>query len=184
MLVFTLTVMTSLYFTNPYDIKSNNIRPRIFGMDIYRIPSKSMQPLLNPGDIIVISNKAYLEATIKRNEVIVFKRVLNKNSGKSIPFIKRVVALSGDRVKIEKGLIFINGSPISESYIKISNKVKPYSLGMAEIKIPENKLFVLGDNRDNSNDSRMFGVISISDVVGKAIDILYSSKGKLREKIK
>ena len=184
MVVFALTVMFSLYFINPYDIKSNNIRPRIFGMDIYRIPSKSMQPLLNPGDIIVISNKAYLGSTINRKEIIVFNRILNKNSGKATPFIKRVLALSGDRLKIEKGKTFVNGSPIYESYIKNSNKIKPYSLGMIEIIIPEGKLFVLGDNRDNSNDSRMFGVISTSDVVGKATDIIYSAKGKSGNKIK
>ncbi len=184
MVVFALSVMASLYFINPYDIKSNNIRPRIFGMDIYKIPSKSMQPLLNPGDIIVISNKAYLETAINRNEIIVFNRTLNKNSNKTIPFIKRVVALSGDRLKIEKGSVFVNGSPIPESYIKNSNKIKPYSLGMAEIRIPEGKLFVLGDNRDNSNDSRMFGVISTSNVVGKATNILYSAKGNLGNKIK
>ncbi len=184
MLVFALTAMLSLYFINPYDIKSNNIRPRIFGMDIYRIPSKSMQPLLNPGDIIVISNKAYLKAPISRNEIIVFNRILNKNSGKVISFIKRVVALSGDRLKIEKGSVYVNGKPISESYIKNKNKLKYYSLVMPEITIPEGKIFVLGDNRDNSNDSRMFGTISISDVVGKATDILYSAEGKSGDKIK
>jgi len=184
MVVFALTVMVSLYFINPYDIKSNNIRPRVFGMDIYRIPSKSMQPLLNPGDIIVVSNKIYLEAPMNRNEIIVFNRSLNKNTDKVIPFIKRVVALPGDRLKIEKGLVFVNGRQTTESYIRSSNKVKPYSLGMPEITVPEGKLFVLGDNRDNSNDSRMFGVILKTDVVGKATDILYSAEGKSGTEIK
>ena len=184
MFVFALTVMASLYIINPYDVKSKNIRPRIFGMDIYKIPSKSMQPLLNPGDIIVISNKTYLETAINRNEIIVFNRTPNKNPDKTIPFIKRAVALSGDRLKIRKGFVFVNGRPIPESYIKSSNKVKLYSLSMSEITIPEGKLFVLGDNRDNSNDSRMFGVISTSDVVGKATNILYSAKGKSGNKIK
>ncbi len=153
-------------------------------MDIYRIPSKSMQPLLNPGDIIVISNKTYLETPINRNEIVVFNRTLNKNTDKVIPFIKRVVALPGDLLKIEKGSVFVNGRQATESYIRNSNKVKAYSLGMPEITIPEGKLFVLGDNRDNSNDSRVFGVISTSDVVGKATGILYSATGKLGTDIK
>ncbi|WP_325807768.1 signal peptidase I [Cocleimonas sp. KMM 6892] len=177
MLVCALTVVVLLYVINPYDVKSNNIRPRIFGLDIYRIPSRSMQPLLNPGDIIVVSNKAYLEADIKRNEIIVFNKIQNKNSKKTLPFIKRVIAISGDLLKIEKGNTFVNGKKISESYIKDSNRLKPYSTRMSEISIPKGQLFVLGDNRDNSNDSRIFGPISISDVVGKATDILYSAEG-------
>ena len=184
MVVFALTVMVSLYLINPYDIKSNNIRPRVFGMDIYRIPSKSMQPLLNPGDIIVISNKAYLDTSINRAEIVVFNRTLKKNMDKTTPFIKRVIALPGDRLKIKKGFVFINGKSTVESYIRSSNKVKPYSLGMPEVIIPEGKLFVLGDNRDNSNDSRMFGVISKTDVVGKATNILYSTEGKSGAEIK
>ncbi len=182
--VFAITAMISLYFINPYNIKSNNIRPRIIGMDIYRIPSKSMQPLLNPGDVIVISNKAYLETAINRNEIIVFNRKPNEKTGKVIPFIKRVVALPGDLLKIHKGFTYVNGKQISESYIKSANKIKQYSLNMTEIQIPKDKLFVLGDNRDNSNDSRMFGVISKSDVVGKATAIIYSANGKSGGEIK
>ena len=87
MVVFALTVMVSLYLINPYDIKSNNIRPRVFGMDIYRIPSKSMQPLLNPGDIIVISNKAYLDTSINRAEIVVFNRTLKKNMTRHQPYV-------------------------------------------------------------------------------------------------
>ena len=182
--VFVLTAMVSLYFINLYEIKSNNIRSRIFGLDIYRIPSQSMQPLLGPGDIIIVSNKAYLDTSIKRSEVVVFNRTLKNDPSKIIPFIKRVVGISGDRLRIEKGLVFINGSPFPELYIKSTNRVKSYSLKMSVITIPKDKLFVLGDNRDNSNDSRMFGVISTSDVVGKATNILYSAEGKSGNKIK
>lgn len=184
MLVFALTTAVSIYLINPYDIQSNNIRPRVFGMDIYRIPSKSMQPLLNPGDIIVVSNKTYLENPISRNEIVVFNRVLNETSNKSIPFIKRVIAKSDDQVKIDMNIVYVNGTPILEPYVLDSNNVKPYSTKMSEFIIPKGKLFVLGDNRDNSNDSRMFGLIAIEDVVGKATNILYSTNGKSGNKIK
>ena len=65
-----------------------------------------MQPLLNPGDIIVVSNKAYLEAPINRNEIVVFNRTLDKSTDRIIPFIKRVIALPGDLLKNRERLSF------------------------------------------------------------------------------
>ncbi len=64
--------VVSVYYINPYDLKTDNIRPRVFGFDIYQIPSKSMQPLLFPGDYITVSNLAYVEKPPQKQDVVVF----------------------------------------------------------------------------------------------------------------
>ncbi len=61
----------AVYYINPYDLKTDNIRPRVFGFDIYQIPSKSMQPLLFPGDYITVSNLAYAENSPKINSLVI-----------------------------------------------------------------------------------------------------------------
>ena len=176
----------SIYYINPFGVKTDNIRPRLFGFDIYRIPSKSMQPLLVPGDYISVSNVAYLEKLPKRKDVVVFYKPNKKQSKQEtrIPYIKRVLAFSGETVEIIKGNLMINDTLIEENYVSLNNNKTPYSQIMKLIKIPPNHVFVLGDNRDNSSDSRMYGPIAISDVLAKASTILYGENNRSGKEIK
>ena len=111
-----------VYVTNPFNIPTEDIRPRILGHDIYRIPSRSMLPTLVPGDYIIISNSAYLKKPPSKGEVIVFKKKNNKTSNESISYIKRTIAIAGDTIKISKGTVFINRIPLKENYIDSNNK--------------------------------------------------------------
>lgn len=163
----------SLYFINPFGVKTENIRPRLFGYDIYRIPSKSMQPLLVPGDYISVSNTAYLEDLPKRNDVVVFYKPDLKLSKSRVPYIKRIMAISGDTIEIKNGKVLVNNESVEERYVLLENNKTLYSQEMKTMTIPTNHIFVLGDNRDNSSDSRIYGSVAEEDVLAKASKILY-----------
>lgn len=172
-----------MYYTNPFNVTSKNIRPRIFGHDLYHIPSKSMVPTLEPEDYIIISNTAYLEKPPKKNEIVIFLQASKNNRNTRIPFIKRVIAVAGDTVKIKNGVLLVNGTPTAESYIDPENKKRAYSRFQPLRTVPQNKLFVMGDNRDNSRDSRIFGFISAEDVIGQATHIIHGKNGQSWESL-
>ena len=161
------------YYINPFELQTENIRPRISGHDVYRIPSKSMLPTLAPGDYIISSNIAYKTTTPKKGDIIVFNRISKKDSNKLIPYIKRVIATAGDTFSIKQGIVFINNTPLKESYLDPENVKRAYSRFQPQRTIPEGMIFVLGDNRDNSADSRIFGFVAISDVIAQATTLIF-----------
>ena len=182
-LVF-ISVITLIYYINPYNLKTDNIRPRVFGFDIYQIPSKSMQPLLIPGDYIIVSNLAYLDKSPLQGDVVIFNQAKKNGLDSKIQYIKRVVAIAGDTVQLKKGQLFINDNMVSEAYVLPTNNKTPYSLNMKITTVDTNHVFVMGDNRDNSADSRMFGAIPIENIIAKASDILYGVNNRSGNEIK
>jgi len=163
----------AIYQTNPFEVPTEKIRPRVFGHDIYRIPSKSMLPTLAPDDYIIVSNIAYSETLPQKGDIVVFNRVSKKDSSKMIPYIKRVIATSGDSFLIHKGVVFINGTPQTENYLNPNNVKRAYSLFQPKRIVPDKMVFVLGDNRDNSADSRIFGFVPVSDIIGQATRLVF-----------
>ena len=155
----------------------------MFGFDLYQIPSKSMQPLLFPGDYITVSNLAYAEESPKRNDVIVFYQERKKDSQSKIQFIKRIIAIEGDNIQLQNGKLFVNKKFVNESYVSASNNKTPYSLAMPLITVPTNHVYVMGDNRDISSDSRIFGSIPKGDIIAKATIILYGINNRSGNKI-
>jgi signal peptidase I len=146
--------------------------------EAFRIPSKSflppelqggppMKPTIVRGDrIFVRKRKKYVP---KRGDVVAFKFPEDRK----IPFIMRVAALSGETIEIKNKTIYIDGQKVQ--YPAFENiESLPGNLGLEEpYKVPENCFFVLGDNIANSNDSRFFGSIPMSDVIGKAYKIYW-----------
>ena len=177
-------VMVAIYYINPYGLKTDNIRPRVFGFDIYQIPSKSMQPLLIPGDYITVSNLAYLDKLPLQGDVVIFNQAKKNGLDSKIQYIKRVVAIAGDTVQLKKGQLFINDNMVNEAYVLPTNIKTPYSLNMKITTVDTNHVFVMGDNRDNSADSRMFGAIPIENIIAKASDILYGVNNRSGNEIK
>lgn len=137
-----------------------------FLVQAFYIPSSSMEPALHVNDRILVSKLSYRIGPIERGDVIVFHYPLNP--GKD--FVKRVVALPGETVGLRDGVISINGRRLREFY---PTPQDPTSGGCASSygpqRIPEEQLFVLGDNRCNSEDSRFFGFVPVRNVVGKAV---------------
>ena len=139
---------------------------KAFVVQPFWIPTGSMIPTLMPNDRVLALKIVYRFTDPQPGDIVVF---LPPN-GESKDYIKRVVAVGGQSIKIVDGKVFVNGKPLSEPYLS-----PEYcdSGTMKEIKIPEGYYFVMGDNRPNSLDSRVFGPIPRSAIIGKAVVIYW-----------
>jgi len=127
------------------------------------VQSISMQPNLVEGDLVLVNRLAYRFGQPQRGDVIVFKNPVNPED---VPYIKRVIGLGGDEVRIEAGVVYINGLPLSEPYLKTT------TLQGGEYQVPQDGLFVMGDNRNNSSDSRSWGMVLDENIIGRA-EVVY-----------
>lgn len=146
---------------------------RAFVFQAFVIPSGSMLPTLRIGDYLLVNKFVYLFHPIRRGDIIVFKFPQDETRD----FIKRVVGLPGETLEIRDRQVFINGRPLHESYAVYSEPPllrAPGSYHLGPMVIPPGHLFVMGDNRDNSLDSRSWGLLDESKVVGEASIIYFS----------
>ncbi|MGE5123553.1 MAG: signal peptidase I, partial [Acidobacteriaceae bacterium] len=129
-----------------------------------RVESISMQPTLYPGDYVIVNKLAYrLSNTPNRGDVIVFRYPPNPES---IPYIKRVIGLPGDQIHIANGKVYVNGQQLIEPYLALNtNRGGDWS-------VPPDQLFVMGDNRNNSSDSRSWGYVPFENIIGRA-ELIY-----------
>jgi signal peptidase I len=129
----------------------------------YSVIMFSMQPNFYHGDFIMVNKVTYHFSDPQRGQVIIFNPP-NPPFDSPHPFIKRVIGLPGDIVEIRDGKVFINGTPLDEDrYIK----ERP-NYTMPAIQVPANRYFVLGDNRNNSNDSHDGWTVPRDNIIGKA----------------
>lgn len=135
---------------------------RTFIVQVFYIPSGSMEPTLGIRDRIIVNKFIYRFREPKREEIIVFKYPA-KPGEKRRDFIKRIMGLPRETLEIKDGVVFINGSPISENHPM--NRDHAY---FGPVKIPESHYFVMGDNRPNSADSRVWGYLPKGNIVGLA----------------
>jgi signal peptidase I len=181
LLLFAAFIASVITFQiNPYNTASDTFRGRVLGFELFRIPSHSMQPTLLPGDYIYVSTNAYKNQEPEINDVITFLYPKDRN----INYIKRLIGRPGDRVRIEKFIVYVNDIAIEQTYLNESLVKKSFSRFMQEKIVPKNKLFVLGDNRDNSNDGRFFGMIDQADIIGKATRVLFGKNHRMGTAIK
>lgn len=148
---------------------------RTFVVQAFKIPSGTMKPTLLVGDHLLVDKLPKTKDHIERGDIIVFPFP----GDPSKHFIKRVVGLPGDLIEIRDKVVYINNNMLQEDYtIHTDKNIIPAGVGprdnLGPISVPQNSLFVLGDNRDNSLDSRYWGFIDISKVKGKAIKIYWS----------
>jgi signal peptidase I len=160
---------------------------RTFVVQAFKIPSGSMQPTLLIGDHILVSKFAYgvkipyLNTMAlpregpRRGDIVVFKYPVDPNKD----FIKRVIGIPGDVVEIRNKTVYVNGEPISgdvgvftDSHV-FAGSVPPRD-NLGPVTVPPDGLFVMGDNRDQSFDSRFWGFVPLKDVSGKAFIIYWS----------
>lgn len=127
----------------------------------YRIESHSMQPNFYEGEFILVNKLAFKLGDPTRGEVIVFHNPQNTDED----YIKRVIGLPGDTIEIHEQTVYVNGEEFPEPYT-----INPFRPGenYGPLIVPENQLFVMGDNRGNSSDSRRIGTIPEELVVGQA----------------
>ena len=165
---------------------------RTFVVQAFKIPSGSMEPTLLVGDHILVNKFVYgvkipfINRTAipigkpKRGDVIVFIYPVDRSKD----FIKRVVGVAGDVIEIRKKKVYINNKLVkTEQAIHVDQRIIPAGLqprdNFGPVTVPEKSLFVMGDNRDQSYDSRFWGFVSLEAVKGKAFIIYWSwDKGK------
>ncbi|HVE95169.1 MAG TPA: signal peptidase I [Acidimicrobiales bacterium] len=139
----------------------------------FEIPSLSMAPTLLKGDRVLVNKLSYRLHDVNRGDVIVFKRPPN-SPDEQVPheeeaikdLIKRVVALPGERVSSRDGKLLINGRPIDEPYLPTGTLTNIEAED--ETLVPPGQYWVMGDNRQQSKDSRFFGTIQESSIIGRA----------------
>jgi len=136
------------------------------------IQQQSMEPNFYSGDYVITSRQAYnIFGDPQRGDIIVFKSDLYTDEGEAKNLIKRIIGLPGDTVEIIEGEVYLNGEMLNEEYIK-----EPGLSGeMEAVTVPEGELFVMGDNRRVSQDSRSgaVGTISQDTIVGKVVVRVY-----------
>lgn len=138
----------------------------LFIMQPNQIKGASMIPTFHDKEFIFTSKVTYRFRPIERGDVVVF----HAPEAEGIEYIKRVIGLPGDRIRItHDGLVFLNDHILNESYISARTTFDPdgYIEPNVEVVVPSNNLFVMGDNRPNSSDSRGFGPISMDSLIGQ-----------------
>ena len=135
------------------------VRP--FVLEAFRIPSESMVPTLLVGDRVFVNKFIYRFTEPERGDVVVFESV---NGGEE-DLIKRVVGVAGDEVEVRNGTLLVNGEAREEPYL---NRNLPFNDSYGPSEVPEGHVFVMGDNRANSADSRVFGPLPIENIEGEA----------------
>lgn len=126
------------------------------------VEGRSMEPNFHSDEFIIVSRLAYVIGEPQRGDVIVFH--YDEATGRD--FIKRIIGLPGDLVEMQDGLVYINGEPIDEPYVQ--ELCRTVTCREREWQLGENEYFVLGDNRNASQDSHDFGPIKREQIVGKA----------------
>ena len=140
----------------------------------FRVDGESMLPNLDDGQMLLVNRNAYQFVDVggnryypfdppERGDVIVF----DPPTGSDKPYIKRIIGLPGEEVTFSDGNVFIDGDPLAEDYIEERTRCGARS-DNCDVIVPEGYVYVLGDHRNNSSDSRVFGPVPVENVVGKA----------------
>jgi signal peptidase I len=140
---------------------------RTFVAEPRYIPSDSMLPTLHRGDRLVVEKISYLSQPPKFGDIVVFQppeELQRRGYLKDQAFIKRIIGTPGKQVSITDGKVYINGQPVEENYI-----AEPPILPMEERQVPPDQFFVMGDNRNDSNDSRYWGFLPKQNIIGRAV---------------
>lgn len=139
----------------------------LFVAQFHKVSGNSMVPTLQSGDFLITEKISYRFGSPKRGEIIVLKNPRDESQD----FIKRIIAVPGDTIRIENGAIFVNGQLLDEPYLPPGTKTHAGSF-LTEgttVRAGPNQYFAIGDNRDHSSDSRDWGHLTREEIVGKAL---------------
>lgn len=139
---------------------------RTFVFETFSIPSKSMKPTLFVGDRIIVDKLSVDFGTVHIGDVIVFKAPAAVSRDCDDPvsdLVKRVIGVPGDRLTSRGNTIYVNGTPLRENW----SHYEPLGPAIGDVLVPPGQYFVMGDNHNNSCDSRTWGTVPRSDIIGK-----------------
>jgi signal peptidase I len=151
---------------------------KTFLFQAFYIPSGSMEPTLEKGDRVLVNKLSYDLHDVNRGDVIVFELEADEVGPDGIKdLIKRAIGLPGDVIETRDGVVYINDEPIDEPYLTEGTRTGDPSdgqnPGIERQTVPEGHVYVLGDNRSNSADSRYRGPIPIDSIVGRAFILVW-----------
>lgn len=151
---------------------------KAFVLQAFFIPSLSMAPTLEVGDRVLVNKLAYRVGDISRGDIVVFERPASESASNIPDLIKRVIGLPGESIVIKENQVWVNGVALDESYLPpgtvTSTATTPLKCTDADpCVVPEGNIWVMGDNRPDSKDSRFFGTIEQSTVVGRAFVLVW-----------
>ena len=130
----------------------------------FYIPSASMEPTLEIGDRVLVNKLAYRFGEPERGDIVVFERPPNSSAGAVDDLIKRVIGLPGESIEAHDGAVFIDGEQLDEPWLAEGT----FTPDFAAVPVPDDHVFVLGDNRPNSEASNRFGPVDDDLLVGRA----------------
>jgi signal peptidase I len=137
---------------------------RTFVFQTFSIPSASMEPTLQIGDRIIINKLSVDWGTINIGDVVVFKAPPNEHCGVQVAdLVKRVIGVPGDHLTSKANTIYVNGKPLDESW----SHTEPLGPPIGKVTVKANQYYVMGDNHNDSCDSRFWGTVPRSDIIGK-----------------
>lgn len=169
---------------------------RTFVFQAFKIPTGSMEPNLLIGDHLIVNKMIFSPSAtgaerlmlprrdVRRGDIVVFKYP----EAPERDFIKRVIGLPGDRLELRRKVLYINDQPLEESWAHYASPASTESFGASgdlrefygPITVPDGQFFMMGDNRDNSEDSRYWGFLPATYVKGRALFIYFSFDAGLR----
>jgi len=144
------------------------------GYETFRLPSNSMSPTLVAGDYILVDTWRYSEVDPQFGDLVVFY----SPDQPGVSYVKRVIGVPGDSLELRNNALYLNGKLIKESYVFLAGGSPQYYRNHKQATIAPDEYFVLGDNRDNSRDSRFFGPVSRENIKGRVAHRWYSSESK------
>lgn len=142
---------------------------KTFLIQAFYIPSESMVPTLKVGDRVLVNKLSYRTGDVERGDIVVFARPGGPASDGIEDLIKRVVALPGETVEGRDGDVYIDGQPLDEPYLEPDVETSPFP----PYTVPDEHVWVMGDNRGASDDSRRFKGVPLDDVVGRAFVVIW-----------
>lgn len=139
----------------------------LFIIQPHEVKGSSMEPNFHNNEYIITDKISYRFSNPERGQVIIFKAPVNPD----VDYIKRIIGLPGDKVKVIKGKVYVNDKMLDEFYLASETPIFPggFMQESVEIVVPEGHFFVMGDNRPHSSDSREFGPIAKKLIIGRAI---------------
>lgn len=138
---------------------------RTFAFQTFFIPSASMEPTLQQGDRLIVDKLSVDFGTINIGDIVVFKAPPAENCGAKVTdLVKRVIGVPGDHLTSKGNTIYVNGKPLKEAW----THTEPLGPPVGNVTVPANHYFMMGDNHSDSCDSRSWGTVPRSDIIGKA----------------
>jgi signal peptidase I len=167
-LAFILAFLTSIFLIQPYRVEGHSMDPTLHDQERIMVSKLSHTFRYEPdyGDIVIIDSRVDRQRSFADDvsENALFQLVTNSKQN-SFLYVKRVIGKPGDVIELKNYKVYRNGKPLEESYIKEPMLV----MAQGKWTVPDNHIFVMGDNRNNSRDSREIGFIPVDHVLGKKV---------------